>query len=253
MIDPNLSYQDLPFPIKIMFGYLVGILLLTVLFSISIFYLGTIVNDYDALISQTWRQLDSLQTIRSAGVGLKDNIMVGDRPAAGRSLAQLTEALNGYLGFNRNGEPLDLNIMIKDISSLRQQGSQLIVLPRPASPAELKAFNRTGQAFDGRLYFEIERARGNLQVAETRFKERISQMLLLDIILAPLGFLFIYYYGLMLANYTGLRLRRFLSQLKAISGGNYRARVKVDSRDELGQIAEAINHLAEKLSSNSNK
>lgn len=71
--------------------------------------------------------------------------------------------------------------------------------------------------------------------------------MLLNVILAPLSFLFLYYYGFMISNYTGLRLKKFLQGLGEIISGKYGTRIEDDAQDEIGQIAAGINELAAKL------
>jgi methyl-accepting chemotaxis protein len=237
----DLSFKDWSFPLKIMAGYLSGILLLTILFSMSIRHLGTMVDDYNSLMNDTWRQLDSLQTIRSAAMDVRLNLPAKPDQAR-RKLAQIDFALDKYFALKRGGVPLDLLVLVADIYNFRRQANLMIL--GGGSLADLdKAFN----SLDGRTYYEVERSRGNTEAAEGRFIERINQLLLLNVILAPLSFLFLYYYGYMLANTTGLRLKKFLADLQQIADGKPRVRIRDDSTDEVGQIAAGINKLADKI------
>jgi len=232
-------YRDLSFPVKIMMGYLVGILVLTILFSISIRHLSTVVSDYDILVKDAWRQLDSLQNIRAAGMQIK--LDVENNPSnVDRSLAQVDISFTDFLDLTRGGIPLDLVLLVRDYHLFRQQ-----VLKAPSVEAE--SFSKTYNTFMGKIYVEIEKSRGKLRLSESRFIERIDQVLLLNVILAPLSFLFLYYYGFMISNYTGLRLKKFLQGLGEIISGKYGTRIEDDAQDEIGQIAAGINELAAKL------
>ncbi len=232
-------YRDLSFPVKIMMGYLVGILVLTILFSISIRHLSTVVSDYDFLVKDTWRQLDCLQNIRAAGMQIKMDM--GKNPSnVGRSLAQVDMYFTDFLDLTRGGIPLDLVLLVRDYHLFRQQ-----VLRAPG--AETAAFSKAYYIFMGKIYVEIEKSRGALRLSESRFIERIDQVLLLNVILAPLSFLFLYYYGSMLSNYTGLRLKKFQQGLGDIVAGKSGAKIEDDARDEIGQIAAGINELAGKV------
>lgn len=235
----DLSFRDWSFPLKIMAGYLTGILVLVILFSMSSRHFATIVGDYNRLMNDSWRQLDSLQTIRSGVLQAKMSLP-GNPERARRSLALVDLALDKYLTLRQGGIPLDLIVLVTDINKFRIQ-AELVLVGR-GSLAEL---NRTFNLLDGRTFYEIERSRSYTELAEMRFIERINQVLLLDIILAPLGFLFLYYYGYLIANSTGLRLRRYLAALRQITAGQWRARICDSSLDELGQIAAEIDKLAE--------
>jgi hypothetical protein len=237
----DLSFKDWSFPLKIMAGYLTGILLLTILFSMSIRHLGTMIDDYNNLMNDTWRQLDSLQTIRSASLDVRLNLP--DRPElAKRALGKIDLALDKYFALKRGSIPPDLVVFVADIYNFRRQAN--LIIGGSGSLAEL---NDTFGLLDGRTFYEVERSRSNTEAAEGKFIERINQTLLLNIILAPLSFLFLYYYGFMLANTTGLRLKHFLAALQQIVGGQPGIRVKDDSVDEIGQIAAGVNKLAEKI------
>jgi methyl-accepting chemotaxis protein len=222
-----------------MMGYLVGILVLTILFSISIRHLSTVVSDYDILVKDAWRQLDSLQNIRAAGMQIKMD--VENNPSnVDRSLAQVDNSFTDFLNLARGGIPLDLVLLVRDYHLFRQQ-----VLRAPSVEAE--SFSKAYNVFMGKIYVEIEKSRGSLRLSESRFIERIDQILLLNVVLAPLSFLFLYYYGFMISNYTGLRLKKFLQGLQDVLSGKYEAKIEDDALDEIGQIAAGINELAGKV------
>jgi methyl-accepting chemotaxis protein len=237
----ELSFKDWSFPLKIMAGYLTGIMLLTVLFAMSIRHMGTIGSDYNNLMNDSWRQLDALQTMNSAMMEVR--LSLPEKPAQAQvALARVEYTLQHYLTLKKGSLPDDLVVLVAELYNFRQK--VLEELAGGIAPADL---NRSFLSLSGRLRFEVERARGKTQVAEASYLERINQLLLLNIILAPLSFLFLYYYGFMLTNITGLRLRRFVANLQMINNGRTNVRIKDDSRDELGQIAAGVNQLAEKI------
>jgi methyl-accepting chemotaxis protein len=239
------------FPLKLMLGYLVGILLLSLLFSVSIAHLSTINNDYNNLLRDAWRQLNALQTLYASGLQVRFDV---DRnPASARADLKLLDSwFVSFLQFNRTGVPVDLAILAQEFHNFRQQTLELVELieskaPRVQISVKYNAFTKAYNLFLGRIMVEIERSKSKVAVSEVEFLGRVSQLLLLNLILAPLSFLFLYIYGFFLSNSTGLRLNKFLQELARILSGDYKQRIGDDSKDEIGQIATGINELTHRL------
>lgn len=246
-----MEYKHLTFPLKLMLGYLIGILLLALLFSISIAHLSTITNDYDTMVRDTWRQLHALQTLRAAGLQLRFDADKNPSEVK-RDLGLVDYWFFNFMKSGRGGVPQDLTFMVKEFYSFRQQTLKLIDLKEKKGPkAELsKQYNYFTKKYNilfGRIYVEIEKSKSKVEVSETQFLRRISELLFINIILAPLSFLFLYIYGFFLSNQTGLRLRRFLDGMRKILSGDYKEKIMDESQDEIGQIARGMNELAKRL------
>ncbi|MFA4844866.1 MAG: HAMP domain-containing protein [Candidatus Margulisiibacteriota bacterium] len=247
----ELNFRHWSFPGKIMFGYLIGVFILTSAFSSSIFHISTIVNDYNNLMRDSWRQLSALQSLRSAGLQVR--LDLDQRPALARvGLMQMGNWLVDYTQFRAGGIPEDFVALVGDFYTFRQSALKLVNLKEgklvSAESGVITAeFSRDYGAFIGRAYVEIEKGKSKVEVGEGRFIERVNYILFLNVVLAPLGFIFLYFYGLFLANYTGLRFQKFLASLRKIVAGNSGERIDDRSRDELGQIAVGVDQLAERL------
>lgn len=244
-------YKDLGLPVKQMLGYLVGILLLTILFSVSTVHFSTIVSEYDQTMRLAWRHLNSLQDLRAYGLQVRLDLNE-NLPKAKRDLEHVTESFNSLLRGGAGGPPKDVMLIVQDMLAFRKQTLKLIELKEentdPAVLAKEEAvFKRNYLLFMGRIYVEIEKSKANVAVTETTYLQRVSYLLLFNIILAPLSFAFLYIYGFFLSNYIGLRLQKFLASLGKIIGGDYKARIDDTSGDEIGKIAHGINELADRL------
>ena len=232
---------------KVMLGYFLGILILTLVFSISIVYLGSITDDYNTLVNDSWRQLDDLQCIRAAGMQTRLNVELNPTEARS-SLALIDYYFSSFLGLSRGGLPLDTTILARNYYDFRRQTQALLVREtRQINTKQLKKYDRSYFLFIGKVLVEIERARTKLEVSESNFVGRINQVLLVNILLAPLNFLFLYYYAFTISNNIGLRLRRFLTELSKILAGQYSEKIKDSSEDEIGRIAGGVNELARRL------
>jgi methyl-accepting chemotaxis protein len=251
IVELDLDFRHWSFPIKIMFGYLIGVLILTVAFSITIFHISTIVNDYNNLMRDSWRQLNSLHTLRSAGLQVR--LDLEQRPALARvGLMQMGSWLVDFTRFRAGGIPEDFVSLVGDFYNFRKSALKLIELKEgKLASAEggvvMAEFNHDYGAFIGRVFVEIEKGKTKVEVSEGRFIERINYILFLNVVLAPLSFIFLYFYGFFLANHTGTRFQRFIASLRRIISGSGGERISDSSKDELGQIAEGINQLAERL------
>ncbi|MBN2057971.1 MAG: HAMP domain-containing protein [Candidatus Saganbacteria bacterium] len=246
-----MEFKDLKMPIKQMMGYLIGVLLLTILYSLSIAHFSTVASEYNGSMRVAWRHLNSLQDLRAFGLQVKVDIYENPLRAE-NDLDRMTQAFNILLQGGVSGLPRDLTLLVKDMLLFRGQAQKLIVLLNQNAPAEelkaqSEAFERIFMAFMGRVYVEIEKSKSQTAMAETSYLHRISYLLLLNTILAPLSFAFLYTYGYFLSNYTGLRLKKFTDSFKKILGGNYKARIEDNSKDEIGQIAQGINELVRRL------
>lgn len=246
-----MEYRDLGFPLKMMLGYLVGILLLTLLYSISIGHLSTISGDYDNLVKDSWRQLSALQSLHAAGQQLRFNIE-SDATQVESDLRLIDYWFLNYLKFSRRGASADISILVREFHAFRLQTLQLIYLiKKKDGQAKLSPdyddFIKKYNAFMGRIYVEIERSKNHVEISEIRFLRRFNELLFLNTVLAPLSFLFLYVYGYFISNHTGLRLRKFLEALKKILAGDYKQRVNDPSQDEIGQIAQGVNSLVQRL------
>ncbi|KPJ64787.1 hypothetical protein AMJ44_12105 [candidate division WOR-1 bacterium DG_54_3] len=246
-----MEYKHLGFPLKIMLGYLVGILILALLFSASIAHLGTVINDYNNTVKIAWRQLNALQTLQASGLQIRLDID-NDTAKVDMDLRLIDYWFASFLQASRDGVPRDFILLVREFYTFREQTLKLINLKeQKASKSDLatqhRNFSKDYNIFMARIKVEIERGRSNVEVSEVRFLQRVNQLLLLNILLAPLSFLFLYIYGYFLSNYTGIRLRRFLENMRKILAGNYKEKIEDDSKDEIGQIAEGINELAERL------
>ncbi|MEE8637606.1 MAG: HAMP domain-containing protein [Candidatus Margulisiibacteriota bacterium] len=246
-----MEYKHLTFPLKLMLGYLIGILLLALLFSVSIAHISTITNDYDRMVRDTWRQLHALQTFRAAGLQLRFDVDKNPSEAK-RDLRLVDYWFFNFLKSGSGDVPQDLTFLVKEFYSFRRQTLKLIDLKEKKDPkAEFsKQYNDFTKKYNilfGRIYVEIEKSKSNLEVSETQFLRRISELLFINIILAPLSFLFLYVYGFFLSNQTGLRLRKFLGSMREILSGNYKEKIRDESQDEIGQIARGMNELAKRL------
>jgi len=247
------EYKHLSFPLKLMLGYLVGILLLTLLFSISMGHLSTISRDYDHLVKNSWRQLDALQSLQSSGIRIRLDID-SNLAQARMDLKQIDYWFLRFLESNRGGSAGDFTMLVRDFHAFRLQALRLIdALENKAAGSELarerRLFMSKYEPFVGRVFVEIERSRNFVQVSETNFLRRINELLFLNTILAPLSFLFLYVYGYFISNHTGLRLRNFLLSMRKIVSGDYKQRIDEPSQDEIGQIAQGMNELANRLGS----
>jgi len=246
-----MNFKNMAVPVKQMLGYLVGILLLTILFAISIAHFSTIVSDYDHMMRKSWRQLDALQDLRARALQVR--VDVDDNFArTSHDLKLMNFTFNRLMAGSGSGLPHDVVLIVKDMISFREETFKLVVMKEQAASAGSLAdqehvFNRAFQTFMSRIYVEIEKSKSYVAVQETRYLQRISYLLVLNTILAPLSFAFLYIYGFFLSNYTGMRLLRFLTQLKEILSGNYKARITDNSRDEIGQIATGVNELTSRL------
>jgi sensor histidine kinase YesM len=248
-----MQYKNMTMPIKQMLGYLVGILMLTILFSLSIVHFGTLISDYNETMRDAWRQLNTIQDMRA--YCLQARLNMESNPAGAKSDIKLMEFnFFSLLQGTKSGLPQDVMLLTQDMLAFSKQTQELIDLQQQGGSAEAlviqrERFNRAYYFLLGRLYVEIEKAKTHAAMAETSFLQRISYLLFLNTVLAPLSFAFLYAYGFFLSNYTGVRLNKFMYSLKEILAGNYKTRVADDSRDELGQIAQVINELTRRLES----
>ena len=120
-----------------MLGYLIGILLLALLFSVSIAHLSTITNDYDTMVRDTWRQLHALQTLRAAGLQLRFDADKNPSEVK-RDLGLVDYWFFNFMKSGRGGVPQDLTFLVKEFYSFRQQTLILIDLKEKKGPkAEL--------------------------------------------------------------------------------------------------------------------
>ena len=246
-----MEYKHLRFPLKMMLGYLLGILILTLLFSASIAHLSTVINDYDNTVRNAWRQLYALQSLQATVLQIRldveDNISRIEM-----DLKLIDYWFSSFLESSKISVPQDIVRLATEFNAFRQQTLKLIDLKEKKVPpaglaAEYRNFIKDYNIFIGRINVEITKSKSGLDVAEVSFLQRINQLLLINIILAPLSFLFLYIYGYFLSNYTGLRLKKFLESLHKILSGNYRHKIDDASQDEIGQIAQGINELANRL------
>ncbi|MFH1347763.1 MAG: HAMP domain-containing protein [Candidatus Margulisiibacteriota bacterium] len=247
-------YKHLTLPIKQMLGYLVGILLLTVLFSVSVVHFSTIVAEYNNSMKFAWRHLNALQDMRAFGLQVMIDIDQ-NVPKAKGDVDRLSNSFDVLLRGSSIGLPKDIMLIAKDMTLFREQTFKLIdLIEKKAAPAELAeqraAYTHNYHLFMGRLYVEIEKSKSNVSITETIYLQRVSYLLLLNIILAPLSFAFLYIYGYFLSNYMGLRLLKFMESMRKILAGNYKEKIDDTSKDEIGQIAQGINELAERLDKN---
>jgi methyl-accepting chemotaxis protein len=245
-----MEIRHMSFPLKLMLGYLVGILLLTLLFSISMGHLSTVSRDYDSLVRNTWRQLNAVQNLHSAVLNLRIDL-AESLPRAKNDLKQVDYWFMRFLKFSGGGASRDFPMLVREFYAFRLQALELMDrmekkhLKDPASDdIFMKKYNSLLIMVSG----EIEKTRRQADVSETRFLRRINELLFLNTILAPLSFLFLYVYGYFISNHTGLRLRAFLSRLQKILAGDYQERILDKSQDEIGQIAQGVNELASRLS-----
>ncbi len=245
-----MEIRHMGFPLKLMLGYLVGILLLTLLFSISMGHLSTVTRDYDNLVRNTWRQLNAVQNLQAAVLNLR--IDLGESlPRARNDLKQIDYWFLSFLRLSSPGASRDFSILVKEFHAFRLQAVKLIDLmerKNAKDPATYDVFRKNYNSLIIMISGEIEKTRRLTDVSETRFLRRINELLFLNTILAPLSFLFLYVYGYFISNHTGLRLRVFLNRMQKILAGDYEQRITDKSKDEIGQIAQAINELASRLS-----
>ena len=248
-----MEYRHLGFPLKMMLGYLVGILILTVLFSVHIGHLSTINKDYGRIAQDGWRQLNALQTLYSFGLQLK--LDLDENPSRAKAgLGSIDYWFFNYLKLSRGGGTKDFSVLVREYYAFRASVIRLIEVREGESPnsgigATEREFARRFNVFMGRIFVDIERSRNNVQVSETLFLRRVNELLFLNTILAPLSFLFLYVYGYFLSNHTALRLKNFMESLRRILSGDYRTKIEDNSKDEIGQIAQGINELARRLES----
>jgi methyl-accepting chemotaxis protein len=203
------------------------------------------------MVKDAWRQLHALQALRASGLQLRIDVD-NNSSRAKTDIKLLDHWFFSFFKSSRGNVPKDFALLVKEFYSFRQQTLKLIDLKQKrASKSELSAdydgFTEKYNLLMGRIYVEIEKSKSNVEVSETRFLRRISELLFLNIILAPLSFLFLYIYGFFLSNQTGLRLKRFLGDMRKILSGNYKEKIMDDSQDEIGQIARGMNELAERL------
>jgi len=245
-----MEIRHMGFPLKLMLGYLVGILLLTLLFSISMGHLSTVTRDYDNLVRDTWRQLNAVQNLYAAMLNFK--IDLGENhPKAENDLKQIDYWFLSFLKYSSPGASRDFSILVKEFYDFRLQAVELLGLVESkgtVKSATYEAFMKKYNSLVIMVSGEIERSRRSADVSETRFLRRINELLFLNTILAPLSFLFLYVYGYFISNHTGLRLRGFLKRMQKILAGDYEQRIADKSKDEIGQIARGINELASRLS-----
>lgn len=237
-----MDYKDLSFPVKIMVGYLVGVLILTILFSISIIHLSTILGDYNSMVKNSWRRLNALQTVRAQAIKLRLDVI--ESPAEVKTdLSILDGWFDVFLQLSRDGQSTDLVPLVRDLYTFRKQTLDFITAAVPSPQGLIRDYNQ----LSGGILVEIEKEKANVDLSESGFLARINQLLLLNVILAPLNFLFLYYYGFFISNYLGQRLRGFLQILSKILSGDYKQRIADDSQDEIGQIAQGVNELVGRL------
>lgn len=244
-------FKNLAIPVKQMMGYLIGILLLTILFAASVAHFSTLASDYNSMMANAWRQLNHLQDLRAHAlqvrIDIDENIAKADY-----DLRQMNDTFNALMAGGHLGLPQDVMLIVKDMIAYQEQTAKLVVMKKQKNGSEMlrrqqALFNKAYYMFMGRIYVEIEKSKSHVAIQETRYLQRISYLLVLNTVLAPLSFAFLYIYGFFLSNYTGVRLQKFLAQMKDILAGNYQAKISDDGRDEIGQIAAGINDLADRL------
>jgi methyl-accepting chemotaxis protein len=245
-----MEFRHLGFPQKLMLGYLLGILVLALLFSMSIMHISSVFRDYDNSMKHAWRQLYSLQNLRSAGFQIRLNL--DNTVQIKKDLQQMDAGFESFLEHSRKGELRDMVSLVREYYSFRKQALKLVDLKEGnAAPATIAAYQRDllrdYTFLMGRIYVEISKSKSFAEVSEARFLHRINELLIINIILAPLSFLFLYIYGFLLSNTTGLRLKKFTDALHKIQAGHYKIKIIDNSQDELGQIAQGINRLTKRL------
>lgn len=240
-----MEFKNLSFPVKMMLGYLVGILILAFLLSAGVLHISTIFREYDKGMKSAWRQLDALQQVRAAGLRFRIQAEAAS-PRSRNELKDMDRWFQAFLEESRGGTSTDIVPLVRNYYGFRKQVNSLDLSPGLKDSEKYRDFVKKYDFFMGSLYVEISRAKNYVEVSETNFLKRINELLLVILFLAPLSFLFFYIYGFFVSNSTGLRLKRFLAALKKLVAGQQQTDIKDNSRDELGQIAQGVNKLAHK-------
>jgi HAMP domain-containing protein len=248
-----MDFLNLRLPVKIMAGYLIGCIFVTLLFSISIFHVNTLTNDYNSLVKNSWRQLNALQEIRANAFQLRLSIEQNDDRARSKLMA-FDFLLPEFIKLSQSANSGELNQFIQKYSDMRQKAGQLInartgTVAAGEETARYNEFSKSFNIFIGQIMVDSQISQAATAVAESNFFIRVQQLLLMNVILSPLNFLFLYFFGLSISNYLAVRLKKISDKTKAILAGNYQERIEEPSRDELGEMSRVINELASRLES----
>ena len=115
-----MEYKHLGFPLKMMLGYLVGILILALLFSVSIAHLSTVINDYNNTVKNAWRQLHALQTLHSSGLQIRLDIDE-DTAKVNMDLKLIDYWFANFLQSSRDEVPKDFILLVREFYAFREQ------------------------------------------------------------------------------------------------------------------------------------